>query len=425
MPRVTNPLNDTQVKNAKAKDKDYSLFDGRGLEIRIKSSGTKIWLFRYAKPDDKTKRTRIQFGEYPVIGLADARAKRQEAEALLERGIDPFEKRKADEHQKRLESSSTLEVVAKDWLTEKKKVKKISEDHATDIWRSLEINVFPQLGDTPISEIGPKMLRLALKPIEESGRLETLRRVCSRINEIMKYARSEELITTNPAEDIGTRFVKPAKQHMPSLKPERLPEFLAALSNAQIRLETRCLIQWQLLTMVRPNEAVSARWCDISIDVPESDARPSIGMKWVIPAEFMKMKREHEVPLSPEALAILEVMRSISGHREYVFPSTKDPRKPMHAQTANAAIIRMGFGGELVAHGLRSIARTAIEDIGLFDPIVVESCLAHGKKNEVEAAYNRSNYLVRRRPVMDWWGNYVTEAAKGVLLKGRLRAVNE
>lgn len=425
MPRVTNPLNDTQVKNAKAKDKDYSLFDGRGLEIRIKSSGPKIWLFRYARPDDKTKRTRIQFGEYPALGLADARVKRQEAEALLAKGIDPFENKKAEERKKHLESSSTLEIVAKDWLAEKKKVKNISDDHAIDIWRSLEINILPQLGNTPISDIGPKMLKNALKPIEDSGRLETLRRVCSRLNEIMKFAKTEELITNNPAEDLGTKFVKPAKQHMPSLKPERLPEFLAALSNAQIRLETRCLIQWQLLTMVRPNEAVSARWCDISIDVPESDARPSIGMKWTIPAEFMKMKREHEVPLSPEALAILEVMRPISGHREYVFPSTKDPKKPMHAQTANAAIIRMGFGGELVAHGLRSIARTAIEDIGLFDPIVVESCLAHGKKNEVEAAYNRSNYLVRRRPVMDWWGNYVTEAAKGVLLKGRLRAVNE
>lgn len=425
MPRVTKPLNDTQVNNAKTKDKDYSLFDGDGLELRIKTNGAKYWLFRYARPDDKTKRTRMQLGRYPALGLADARVKRQEAEALLAKGIDPFENKKAEERKKHLESSSTLEIVAKDWLAEKKKVKNISDDHATDIWRSLEINILPQLGNTPISDIGPKMLKNALKPIEDSGRLETLRRVCSRLNEIMKFAKTEELITNNPAEDLGTKFVKPAKQHMPSLKPERLPEFLAALSNAQIRLETRCLIQWQLLTMVRPNEAVSARWCDISIDVPESDARPSIGMKWTIPAEFMKMKREHEVPLSPEALAILEVMRPISGHREYVFPSTKDPKKPMHAQTANAAIIRMGFGGELVAHGLRSIARTAIEDIGLFDPIVVESCLAHGKKNEVEAAYNRSNYLVRRRPVMDWWGNYVTEAAKGVLLKGRLRAVNE
>ncbi|MMZ40708.1 Prophage CP4-57 integrase [compost metagenome] len=157
------------------------------------------------------------------------------------------------------------------------------------------------------------------------------------------------------------------------------------------------LIEWQLLTWVRPGEAVRARWADIDID----------NSVWNIPAEFMKMKRPHKVPLSKEALRILESMRPISSHREWIFASTKSPLSHMHEQTANAAIIRMGFGGELVAHGMRSIARTAAEETGKFRTEVLEASLAHSKKDEIIAAYNRAEYLSERAVLMQWWADYV------------------
>ncbi|EPJ9333830.1 tyrosine-type recombinase/integrase, partial [Klebsiella pneumoniae] len=291
----------------------------------------------------------------------------------------------------------TLQAVARKWLDEKVKTSGISQDHAEDIWRSLERNIFPGLGKVPINEIRPKLLKQHLDPIEQRGVLETLRRIISRLNEIFRWAATEELIEFNPADNLGQRFSKPKKQNMPALPPSELPRFLMVLNNASVRMETRLLIEWQLLTWVRPGEAVRARWADI-------DTEKSM---WNIPAEFMKMKKPHKVPLSKEALRVLDSMKAISGHREWVFPSIKAPLNHMHEQTANAAIIRMGFGGELVAHGMRSIARTASEESGKFRTDVLEAALAHSKKDEIIAAYNRADYLAERVVLMQWWSDYV------------------
>ncbi|EOO4095980.1 tyrosine-type recombinase/integrase, partial [Escherichia coli] len=292
----------------------------------------------------------------------------------------------------------TLQAVARKWLDEKVKTSGISQDHAKDIWRSLERNIFPGLGKVPVNEIRPKLLKQHLDPIEQRGVLETLRRIISRLNEIFRWAATEELIEFNPADNLGQRFSKPKKQNMPALPPSELPRFLMVLNNASVRLETRLLIEWQLLTWVRPGEAVRARWTDIDTD----------NAMWNIPAEFMKMKKPHKVPLSKEALRVLESMKAISGHREWVFPSIKAPLSHMHEQTANAAIIRMGFGGELVAHGMRSIARTAAEESGKFRIDVLEAALAHSKKDEIIAAYNRAEYLAERVVLMQWWSDYVS-----------------
>lgn len=270
--------------------------------------------------------------------------------------------------------------------------------NSLDELQTLAIDVDYLDPGTPIKEIRPKMLKQHLDPIEKRGVLETLRRVISRLNEIFRYAATEELIEFNPADNLGQRFSKPKKQNMPALPPSELPRFLVALNNASIRLETRLLIEWQLLTWVRPGEAVRTRWSDIDIETS----------MWNIPAEFMKMKKPHKVPLSKESLRVLDSMKAISGHREWVFPSIKAPLNHMHEQTANAAIIRMGFGGELVAHGMRSIARTAAEECGKFRTDVLEAALAHSKKDEIIAAYNRAEYLTERVVLMQWWSDYVS-----------------
>lgn len=398
MPKVATKLTDTEIKKAKPTEKEFTLWDGDGLFLRIKPSGKKIWHLGYTVPLTK-KRAKMSLGFYPYLTLAQARALRDEYLSLLAQGIDPQSHNEQKAQALKDATEHTFQTVAKKWLDEKIKTSGISQDHAKDIWRSLERNIFPTLGDIPIKEIRPKMLKQHLDPIEQRGVLETLRRIISRLNEIFRYAATEELIEFNPADNLTQRFSKPKKQNMPALPPSELPRFIVALANASIRLETRLLIEWQLLTWVRPGEAVRARWTDIDEE----------NRFWNIPAEFMKMKRPHKVPLSKEAMRILESMKPISGHREWVFPSIKAPLSHMHEQTANAAIIRMGFGGELVAHGMRSIARTAAEESSKFRTEVLETALAHSKKDEIIAAYNRAEYLTERVELMQWWSNFIQE----------------
>ncbi len=399
MAKLAKKLTDTEIKSTKPSDKEINLFDGDGLMLRIaplSRGGKKNWYFRYAVPVTK-KRTKVSLGTYPHLTLARARVLRDEYLSLLANGIDPQVHNNDKANALKNATEHTLQAVARKWLDEKVKTSGISKDHAVDIWRSLERNIFPGLGNVPIKEIRPKLLKQHLDPIEQRGVLETLRRIISRLNEIFRWAATEELIEFNPADNLGQRFSKPKKQNMPALPPSELPRFMAALANASIRLETRMLIEWQLLTWVRPGEAVRARWADI-------DTESKI---WNIPPEFMKMKRPHKVPLSKEALRILENMQPISSHREWIFPSIKTPLTHMHEQTANAALIRMGLGGELVAHGMRSIARTAAEECGKFRTEVLESALAHTKSTEIIAAYNRAEYLVERADLMQWWGDYI------------------
>ncbi|EFN8087402.1 tyrosine-type recombinase/integrase [Escherichia coli] len=396
MPKVATKLTDTEIKKAKPTEKEFTLWDGDGLFLRIKPSGKKIWHLGYTVPLTK-KRAKMSLGFYPYLTLAQARALRDEYLSLLAQGIDPQSHNEQKAQALKDATEHTFQTVAKKWLDEKIKTSGISQDHAKDIWRSLERNIFPTLGDVPIKEIRPKMLKQHLDPIEQRGVLETLRRIISRLNEIFRYAATEELIEFNPADNLIQRFSKPKKQNMPALPPDELPRFMTALSNASIRLETRLLIEWQLLTWVRPGEAVRARWTDIDEE----------SKYWNIPSDFMKMKRPHKVPLSKEAIRILESMKPISGHREWVFPSIKNPLTHIHEQTANAALIRMGLGGELVAHGMRSIARTAAEEAGKFRTEVLEAALAHSKKDEIIAAYNRTEYLVERVELMQWWSDYL------------------
>ncbi|HBU6510403.1 TPA: tyrosine-type recombinase/integrase [Klebsiella pneumoniae] len=400
MAKIAKKLTDTEIKSTKPADKEINLFDGDGLILRIApltKGGKKNWYFRYAVPVSK-KRTKMSLGTYPHLTLARARTLRDEYLSLLANGIDPQVHNSNKANALKNATEHTLQAVARKWLDEKVKTSGISQDHAEDIWRSLERNIFPGLGNVPVNEIRPKLLKQHLDPIEQRGVLETLRRIISRLNEIFRYAATEELIEFNPADNLGQRFSRPKKQNMPALPPSELPRFLVALINASIRLETRLLIEWQLLTWVRPGEAVRrTRWADIDID----------NSMWNIPAEFMKMKKPHKVPLSKEALRVLESMKGISGHRGWVFPSIKAPLNHMHEQTANAAIIRMGFGGELVAHGMRSIARTAAEESGKFRTDVLEAALAHSKTDEIIAAYNRAEYIVERVALMQWWGDYV------------------
>ncbi|MEY8771461.1 integrase domain-containing protein [Erwinia sp. ACCC 02193] len=396
MARTTRPLTNTEVLRSKAIDKDLTLHDGDGLFMVVKTTGKKLWRFRYQRPATK-QRTMMGLGAFPALSLADARRLRADYLSLLANGIDPQTQAEQVTEQQQIALDSIFSNVAANWFTLKQA--SVTPDYAKDIWRSLEKDVFPAIGEIPVQQVKARKLVEALEPIKARGALETVRRLVQRINEIMIYAVNTGLIDANPASGIGMAFEKPKKQHMPTLRPEELPQLMRSLVMSNLSVSTRCLIEWQLLTLVRPSEASGARWEEIDFGA----------RLWTIPAERMKAKREHIVPLSLQALDILEVMEPISAHREHIFPSRNHPKQPMNSQTANAALKRIGYSGKLVAHGLRSIASTAMNEAGL-NSDVVESALAHTDKNEVRKAYNRSTYLKQRVTIMQWWGNYVTDS---------------
>ncbi|EGR0792249.1 MULTISPECIES: integrase domain-containing protein [Vibrio] len=401
MPRQTKQLSATEVKNAKAKEKEYYLVDGQGLKLRVLPSGSKQWLFNYYRPTNG-KRANLNLGRFPDVSLVQARKASLNAKELIAQGIDPQDERKRQQQAHKEIHEHTFVNVAKDWFAIKQH--DVTPDYALDIWRSLELHIFPHISDKPVKAItAPEIIEL-LKPIEAKGSLETVKRLTQRLNEVMNFATNCGLIQANPLTGIKAAFKKPKKENMAALTPAELPELMAAIANASIKRTTRCLLEWQLHTMTRPAEASGARWNEINWDEKI----------WTIPAERMKKRREHRIPLTEQMLALLEVMKPISGHRDFIFPSDRDPKKPCNSQTANMALKRMGFAGRLVSHGLRSLASTTLNEQG-FDPDLIESALAHVDDNQVRSAYNRTDYLERRKPMMSWWSGHIEEAAKGSL----------
>ncbi|EDF4606564.1 tyrosine-type recombinase/integrase [Salmonella enterica] len=403
MSRITTPLTNTEIRTAKPADKEYTLQDGNGLYLLVKPGGSKIWRFSYYRPTDK-KRALISFGSLDDVSLLDARKKRDEYRALIASGIDPQIHQQQKQDAENLRRNNTFQKVAADWY-EMKKSQNLAANTIKDIWRSLEKYVFPDIGNTPINELTARKFVLLLEPIKARGNLETLKRVLQRINEVMDFAANSGLIEINTAANVRKAFPTPVKKHMPTIRPEQLPDLMQALSVASIERQTRLLIEWQLLTVTRPVEASGARWDEIDL----------AANTWTIPAGRMKMRRDHVIPLSNQALAVLKAMKPISAHREYVFPSFRDPKLPMCSQSANAALRRMGFQGVLVSHGLRAIFSTAANEEG-FEPDVIEAALAHVDTNEVRRAYNRSNYLEKRIVLMRWWGEFVETASTGITL---------
>lgn len=401
MARTTRPLTDTEVRKAKPKEKEYSLADGKGLHLRVKPIGSKLWLFNYTNPFTN-KRTNIGLGQYPTVSLAKARSLRQANLELLSEDIDP-RSHKIEQQRVNIEANNnTLEHVAHSWFQIKKT--KVTDAYGEDIYRSLQLHIFPAIGKLPIHKVRARHAIEAINPIAEKGTLETVKRLCQRLNEIMVYAVNTDLIDSNPLTGIKSAFGSPKTKHMLTLMPNQLPELMVSIANASIKKTTRCLLEWQLHTITRPGEAAGTRWEEINFQE----------CIWLIPAERMKKKRPHTIPLSPQALSLLEVMKPISQHREHVFPADRNPRNHTNEQTANMALKRMGYGGLLVAHGLRALASTTLNEQG-FIPDVIEAALAHTDRNEVRGAYNRAEYLESRKVMMDWWSEHIEQASKGNL----------
>ena len=401
MPTNATRLSDRQLKAVKATGKDFVLSDGDGLQLRVRASGSMMWNFNYREPLTRS-RINMALGPYPDLSLANARKKAAEARELLALGTDPKTQRDEVRQAKLAETEHTFEKVTTAWFELKKD--SVTKAYAEDIWRSLTLHVFPSMKTTPLSQITAPMVIKILRPIEAKGSLETVKRLSQRLNEIMTYGVNSGLILANPLNGIRAVFKKPKKENMAALPPEELPELMMEIANASITRTTRCLIEWQLHTMTRPAEAATTRWADIDFDK----------RIWTTPPERMKKRRPHTIPLTDQALSLLETLKQLSGNREYVFPSDRNPRTHANSQTANMALKRMGFQDRLVSHGLRSMASTILNEHG-WDPELIEVALAHVDKDEVRSAYNRTDYIERRRPMMAWWSEHIQKAATGSL----------
>lgn len=402
MARLTNPLTDTQIRKAKPKEKDYTLSDGQGLYLLVKSNSSKLWRFNYYQPYTiPKKRVLIGFGKYPEISLQEARAKREEYLTLLAQNIDPQVHKSQEEQERAKAIAHTFHAVANLWRESKQST--IKETTLSKYWGIINAYLMPILGKIPVNEITPIIAKQALDIPYKQNKAEMFRKSVKLLNAILNYAvYSLFIIPANPCEKIITAYEQKARGENPSIKPEELPDFFERLENSNLDLLTKYLIEWQLLTMVRPNEAVTAEWSDI-------DEEKGI---WTIPPHKMKQTKSnrnesHIVPLSKQARALLEKIKRFALN-DYLFPSLRSTNGHLTSQTANKAIRDgLNYQGNLTAHGLRKIASTYLHESGVL-PDVVELCLAHTIKG-IRGVYNKAEYIPHRKQALQQWGDYVQQ----------------
>ncbi len=392
-------LTNTRIKAAKPRSSSYKIADGDGMYLLVKKNGRKYWRMDYRF---RSKRKTLALGVYPVVSLKDAREKRRIAKLHLEDNRDPSEVRKEEKQAQQIDD---FEAIARQWWEHNKDT--WTPRHAARVLRRLESNAFQDLGYLYIDEITPKRVIATIRKIEARGALDVANRVKQAIHAICRFAIQQGIATSNPAADL-TGIVKQRKvQHHASLPREELPAFLRALAgySDQGRLLTQRAIELLLLTFVRSGELRGARW-------EEFDLEDKV---WRIPADRMKMDNEHLVPLSRQALELLELLRGMTGNYDLVFPSERDRNREMSDNTMRRAIFKLGYDGTVeskskaVPHGFRATASSVLNETG-FNPDAIERQLAHKERNSVRAAYTyHARYMDERRTMMQWWADYLDE----------------
>jgi len=339
-------------------------------------------------------------GKYPAVSLAEARERAAEARRLLAEGINPGEAKKEAKLAAQVASASAFEVIAIEW--HEKQLPRWTAGHAARIMDSLVKDVFPYLGRINVAELTAPKILACVQKVEKRGAVETAGRVLQRINAVLRYAIQTGRTDRNPANDVVGALTAQKVQHMPALPRAELPEFYRRLAAANLYQPTRIAMHLLVLTFVRPGELRAARWEEFDIERAE----------WRIPAERMKMRQPHIVPLSRQALALLATLQPLTGRGALLFPAMTDHAKPMSENTLSYAMGRMGYQGVATPHGFRALASTTLNEEG-FDPDVIERQLAHAERNKVRAAYHRAEYLDERRKMMQWWADFL-DSQQGV-----------
>ncbi|HDR2693643.1 tyrosine-type recombinase/integrase [Enterobacter pseudoroggenkampii] len=398
-------LTDIKVRSAKPQEKEYTLVDGDGMFLLIHPNGSKYWRFRFRFGG---KQHLMAFGVYPETSLADARHKREEARRLVAAGVDPREHKRAVKEEQAKETA-TFESVAREWHATNKKW---SEDHSRRVLKSLEDNLFSAIGKRSIEELKTRDLLAPIKLVEATGRFEVASRLQQRTTAIMRYAVQSGLINYNPAQEMAGAVASSNRVHRPALELKRLPELLHRIDGYTGRPLTRLAVELTLLIFIRSSELRFARWSEIDFETA----------MWTIPAEReaiegvkysqrgSKMRTPHLVPLSRQALAILQQVHKISGDRDFVFIGDHNPRKPMSENTVNKALRVMGYDTkvEVCGHGFRTMACSSLIESGLWSRDAVERQMSHMERNSVRAAYiHKAEHLDERKLMLQWWADFL------------------
>ncbi|MDG0025954.1 integrase arm-type DNA-binding domain-containing protein [Trinickia sp. Y13] len=392
-------LTDMAIRNAKPTEAQQKLFDGGGLFLLIKPSGGKRWVLKYRFGG---KEKSLALGTYPAVPLVDARKKRDEAREKLSAGIDPGEAKKEAKREAQIAAANSFEAVAREWFESQRPG--WTDDYADKVIHSLEIDVFPKIGARPIADIdAPHMLDI-VRAVEARGVRETAKRILQRSRAVFQYGIMTGRCTRNPAADIDAQTVLkkgPGVQHMARVKAVEVPQLMRDIDAYQGDIVTRLALRFMALTFVRTKEMIRAEWSEFDEAAAE----------WRIPAERMKMRDPHIVPLSRQALDVLAHLRQINGQHRHVFYSVQG-RGPISNNTMLFALYRMGYKSRMTGHGFRGLAATALRELG-YSRDVVERQMAHAERNQVTAAYVHAEYLPERRRMMQVWGEHLDQLRDG------------
>ncbi len=389
-----------EAKGAKATDKPQKLADGGGMYLLIHPNGAKYWRLDYRFAG---KRKTLAIGVYPDVSLSEARDKREAARKLLSNGIDPVENRKAVKASKSERAGNSFEVIAREWYS--KNSASWSENHGCRIIRRLERDIFPWIGSKPIAEITAPQLLAVLRRIEERGAVETAHRAHQNCGQVFRYAIATGRAERDPSPDLKGSL-PPVKQshHAAITEPKAIAELLRAIDGYQGSFVTKCALRLAPIFFVRPGELRKAEWVEIDLDKAE----------WNIPAERMKMREPHLVPLSAQSVEILRELQALTGNSRYVFPGARTNGRPMSDNAVLAALRRMGFAkDEMSGHGFRAMARTILDEVLQVRPDFIEHQLAHAVRDPNGRAYNRTAHLAERRKMMQQWSDYLDKLKQG------------
>jgi integrase len=393
----TMALTDTAVRNAKLREKAYKLFDGGGLFLLVNPKGSRYWRLKYRY---NGKEKLLALGVYPDIGLKEARNRRDDARKQIAQDIDPSLARKATKAAQ--SDANGFEAVAREWWT--KHEPNWSETHSSRILLRLKKDVFPWIGKIPIGEISAPELLTVLRRIENRGAVETAHRIHQSCGQIFRYAVATGRAERDPSADLKGALPPTRQKHHASITdPAKIGELLRAIDGYEGSFITRCALQLASMTFVRPGELRYAEWSEINLEKAE----------WRIPAEKMKMRTVHIVPLSTQAVAVLNEIKPLTGRGKYVFPGVRTNKRPMSENTVNAALRRLGYTKEeMTGHGFRSMASTILNEQG-WNRDAIERQLAHAERNSVRAAYNYAEHLSERIRIMQEWANYLDKLKIG------------
>jgi integrase len=385
------------IRNAKPRTKAYKLADEGGLYLLVRPDGARYWRLKYRFAG---KEKLLALGVFPDVQLQEARERRDDAKRELRDSKDPGAEKKARKQALKHAAVNTFRAVAEEWL--RKQANRWDPGHTEQVRRSLELNLFPDLGERPIADIDVPELRAVLSKIEDRGAHEMRQRAQQRAGAVFRYAMATGRSNTDPAHALRGAFTPQSNRHHAALGAKDLPEFFERLAGYDGEPTTKLALHLLVVTFVRTGELRGAEWSEIDFEAAE----------WRIPAERMKMREPHIVPLSTQALALLRELQALTGRGRYLFPGRTKATQPISENTILYALYRMGYHSRATGHGFRSTASTILNEVG-FPPDVIERQLAHMERNKVRAAYNRAQYLPERRKMMQQWADMLDAYAAG------------